>query len=199
MLYLQNSFGLSRQLLTTIPILAALLFAGCQQKKAEPSAAGGNKTAAASQTPSTAAQTEPEANIYVDEAMLAKPYAIIGGTVENVGAERLEKLSVEIELRRRGDGGVERREVAVEPGVLEKGKQGRFRLKVLSEEWSGSRVVSLRSGGRSQEVAYKTLPGAKRPPEKVENKTVVVLPPARKKAGGSGDFINTPDNPYKVP
>jgi hypothetical protein len=198
MLYLQNLFGLSRQLLTTIPILAVLLFAGCQQKQAEPSAAGGNKTAAASQTPSTAAQTEPEANIYVDEAMLAKPYAIIGGTVENVGAERLEKLSVEIELRRRGDGGVERREVAVEPGVLDKGKQGRFRLKVLSEEWSGSRVVSLKSGARSQEVAYKTLPGAKRPPEKVENKTVVVLPPARKKADG-GDFINTPDNPYKVP
>ncbi len=198
MLYPQNLFGLSRQLLTTIPVLAALLFSGCQQKKAEPSAAGGNKTAAVSQTPSTAAQTEPEANIYVDEAMLAKPYAIIGGTVENVGAERLEKLSVEIELRRRVGGGVERREVAVEPGVLEKGKQGRFRLKVLSEEWSGSRVVSLRSGARPQEVAYKTLPGAKRPPEKVENKTVVVLPPARKKADG-GDFINTPDTPYKVP
>jgi len=198
MLYPQNLIGLSRQLLTTIPILAALLLAGCQQKQAEPSAANGNKTAAASQTPSKAAQTEPEANIYVDEAMLARPYAIIGGTVENVGAERLEKLSVEIELRRRGDGGVERREVAVEPGVLEKGKQGRFRLKVLSEEWSGSRVVSLKSGARTQEVAYKTLPGAKRPPEKIENKTVVVLPPARKKADG-GDFINTPDTPYKVP
>ena len=198
MLYPQNLLGLSRQLLTTVPILAALLFSGCQQKQAGPSAAGGNKTAAASQTPSAAAQAEPEANIYVDEAMLAKPYAIIGGTVENVGAERLEKLSVEIELRRRGDGGVERREVAVEPGVLEKGKRGRFRLKVMSEEWSGSRVVSLKSGARTQEVAYKTLPGAKRPPEKIENKTVVVLPPARKKADG-GDFINTPDTPYKVP
>jgi hypothetical protein len=143
-------------------------------------------------------QTAPEANVYVDEAMLARPYAIIGGTVENVGAKRLEKLSVEIELRRRGDGGVERREVAVEPSVLDKGKQGRFRLKVLSGEWSGSRVVNLRSGARTQEVAYRTLPGAKRPPEKIENKTVVVLPPARKKTDGGG-FINTPDTPYKVP
>jgi hypothetical protein len=195
--YSQNSFGLSRQFLTTLPVLAALLFSGCQQKKAEPAVARETKTATATQSP-TATQPAPEANIYVDEARLAKPYAIIGGTVENVGAERLEQLSVEIELRRRGDGGVERREVSVEPGILEKGKQGRFRLKVLSEEWSGSRVVSLRSGARTQEVAYKALPGAKRPPEKVENKTVVVLPPARKKAGG-GDFINTPDTPYKVP
>ena len=198
MLYPRNPFGLSRQLLTTVTLLAALLFSGCQQKRGEPLAAGGSKTATASQSPPQAAQPAPEANIYVDEARLSKPYAIIGGTVENVGAERLEKLSVEIELRRRVDGVIERREVAVEPGALEKGKQGRFRLKVLSEEWSGSRVVGLRSGARPQELAYRTLPGAKRPPEKVENKTVVVLPPARKKGDG-GDFINTPDTPYKVP
>jgi hypothetical protein len=196
MLYPQNPFGISRRFFITLPFLAVLLFSGCQQKKAAP--ARETKTATASQTPSPATQPAPEANVYVDEAMLAKPYAIIGGTVENVGAERLEKLSVEIELRRRGDGGVETREVAVEPSVLEKGKQGRFRLKVKSEEWSGSRVVSLRSGARAQELAYKTLPGAKRPPEKFENKAVVVLPPARKKADG-GDFINTPDTPYKVP
>ncbi|HWW76613.1 MAG TPA: hypothetical protein VNZ44_14550 [Pyrinomonadaceae bacterium] len=197
--YPQNFLGLSRQILATLPLLAALLFNGCQQKRAAPAAADGSKkTAAASQTPQAAQQAEPEANLYVDEAMLARPYAIIGGRVENIGAERLEQLSVEIELKRRVDGAVERRAVAVEPAVLEKGKQGRFRLKVLSEEWSSSRVVSLRSGARTQEVAYKTLPGAKRPPEKFENKTVVVLPPARKKSGG-GDFINTPDTPYKVP
>lgn len=198
MFYPQNPFGLSRQLLTALPLIAALFFSGCQQKRGEPTPADRTKTATASQSPPQAAQPAPEANIYVDEAMLARPYAIIGGTVENVGAERLEKLSVEIELRRRVDGGVERREVAVEPSILEKGKQGRFRLKVLSEEWSGSRVVSLRSGARPQELAYKTLPGVRRPPEKVENKTVVVLPPARKKSDG-GEFINTPDNPYKVP
>lgn len=201
MFYPQNPFGISRQLLTTLPILALILFPGCQQKKekkAEPSAAVETQTVTAAPPPSPLTQPAPEANVYVDEAMLARPYAIIGGTVENVGAERLEKLSVEIELRRRVDGGVERREVAVEPGVLEKGKQGRFRLKVLSEEWSGSRVVNLKSSARTQEVAYRTLPGAKRPPEKIENKTVVVLPPARKKTDGGG-FINTPDTPYKVP
>lgn len=193
----QNPRVPAGKFLKTLPLLAVLLYSGCQQKASGPANAGGPAASTAAQSPS-ATPAAPEANVYVDEARLAKPYAIIGGTVENVGAERLEKLSVEIELRRRADNGVERREVAVEPSVLEKGKQGRFRLKVLSDEWSGSRVVGLRSGARTQEVAFKSLPGAKRPPERIEAKTVVVNPPARKKSDG-GDFINTPDTPYKVP
>jgi hypothetical protein len=140
----------------------------------------------------------PEANIFVDEAMLAKPFAIIGGAVQNVGGERLEKLSVEIELRRRSDSGVERREVSVEPGDLGPGQQGKFSLKVLSEEWSGSRVVRLRSGSRTQEIAFTSLPGAKRPPERVKENVVIVKTPSQKKSDGS-EFINTPDTPYKVP
>ena len=195
--YPQNFFSLPRKLSTAVPLLAVLLFSGCQQKKAEQAPAVGTRNAAAAQAPQTT-QPAPEANIYVDEAMRAKPYAIIGGAVENVGAERLEKLSVEIELKRRADGAVERREVAVEPSVLERGKRGRFSLKVLSEEWGSSRVVSLRSAARAQELAYRTLPGAKRPPEKIEPRVVVGNPPPRRKAEG-GDFINTPDTPYKVP
>ena len=195
--YPQNPFRLPRKLINAVPLLVILLFSGCQQKQAGPVAAGGAKTDTTAQV-TPAPQPAPEAHVYVDEAMRAKPYAIIGGTVENVGAERLEKLSVEIELRRRSDGSVERREVAVEPSVLERGKRGRFSLKVLSEEWSSSRVVSLRSGARAQELVYKTLPGAKRPPEKIEPKVVAGDPPARKKPSG-GDFINTPDTPYKVP
>jgi len=138
------------------------------------------------------------ANIFVDDAMLAKPYAIIGGTVENVGGERLENLSVEIELRRRDDGSTERREVTVEPADLDPGKQGKYSLKVLSDEWSSSRVVSLRGGAARREVAFKSLPGAKRPPEKIGGNVVIVKTPSRKKANGE-EFINTPDNPVKVP
>jgi hypothetical protein len=111
---------------------------------------------------------------------------------------RLEKLSVEIELKRRADGSAERREVAVTPSDLEPGRQGRFSLKVLSEEWSGSRVVKLRSGSRPQEVAFKPMPGAKRPPERIKDNVIIVKTPGPKKPSG-GDFINTPDTPYKVP
>ncbi|HEX8560538.1 MAG TPA: hypothetical protein VF668_20755 [Pyrinomonadaceae bacterium] len=147
-------------------------------------------------TPAPAA----EANIFVDEAMLATPYAIIGGAVENVGGRTLEDLSVEIELRRREDGALERRNVALTPGDLRPGQRGKFSLKVKSEEWVSSRVVGLRGGGGAGagEVAFKSLPGAKRPPEKVKPNVVTAAPTARKKSDGS-DFINTPDTPYSVP
>lgn len=197
MAYYQNSPAACRKLLITAPLLFAIvLLSGCQ-KRQEPSMAGPSSAPKAMQSPSPAAPT-PEANILIDEARLAKPYAVIGGTVQNISSERLEKLSVEIELRRRSDGSVERRDVAVEPGELEPGKQGKYSLKVLSEEWSGSRIVKLRSGSRAQEVAFKSLPGAKRPPEKIEGRPVTVNPPARKKPNGD-EFINTPDTPYKVP
>jgi hypothetical protein len=178
--------------LLAVSLFSMLAFSGCRQ----PSSTHASDVATApkpAQTPPA-----PEANIYVDEAMLAKPYAIIGGAVENIGAQRLEKLSVEIELRRRADGVLESRQVSVEPADLEPGKLGKFSLKVLSEEWSGSRVVRLRSGLRPQEVSFRPQPGAKRPPEKVKGNVVIVKTPAQKKSNGS-DFINTPDTPYSVP
>lgn len=196
MAYYLSPRAASRKLLISAPLVASLLFSGCQKGR-EPAKAETASAPVAARSPASAALT-PEANIFVDEARLARPYAIIGGTVQNVGGEKLEKLSVEIELRRRADGVVERREVAVEPGELEPGKKGKFRLKVLSEEWSGSRVVRLRSGARTQEVAFKSLPGAKRPPERFESKVVDANPPARKKPSND-EFINTPDTPYSVP
>lgn len=175
--------------------LALSLLSGCQKGSQNPApGAADGKAAQARPTPAPA----PEANIYVDEARLAKPYAVIGGAVENVGGQALGDLSVEIELRRRDDGAVERRNVALTPGDLQPGQRGKFSLKVLSEEWVSSRVVGLRSGARAGEVAFKSLPGAKRPPEKVKPNVVTAGPPARKKSDGS-DFINTPDTPYSVP
>ena len=193
---LKNLYSALRIVPSAASLLAALALAGCG-KQAAPTPAGDTAAGKGAQT-QPAAATTPEANIYADDAMLAKPYAIIGGTVENVGAERLERLSVEIELKRRADGSLERREVALKPADLEPGGQGKFSLKVLSEEWSGSRVVKLRSGARPQEVAFKPLPGAKRPPERIKDNVIIVKTPGPKKPGG-GDFINTPDTPYKVP
>ena len=73
---------------------------------------------------------------------------------------------------------------------------GRHRSEPVSE--FGSRVVGLKSGARAGEVAFKSLPGAKRPPEKFKDNVIIVKTPAKKKSGGD-DFINTPDNPYSVP
>jgi hypothetical protein len=194
MFYLKNLFAGAGAPFLAVSVLTLFASAGCQ-KASEASKA---TEASGARTAQTRPAPTPEANIFVDEAMMASPYAIIGGAVENIGAQRLERLSVEIELRRREDGGVERREVSVEPADLEPGRQGKFSLKVLSKEWSGSRVVRLRSGAREpQEVAFKPQPGAKRPPEKVKPNVVIVKTPGQKK--GNSDFINTPDTPYSVP
>lgn len=190
MFYLKTLVSAARWPTLTFALLPLLLCSGCQTADR----AKQQKTAQAAPTP----KPEPEAHIFIDEAMLAKPFAILGGAVENVGPEKLEELSIEIELRRRDDSGVETREIKVVPDQLEPGQKGKFSLKVLSEEWSGSRVVRLKSGTRTQEVAFKSLPGAKRPPEKFKDNVTIVNTPAKKRAG-SDDFINTPDTPYSVP
>lgn len=184
--------GLRRLTAAALLLAAPLSFSGCGTRAS-------SNAARASATPPPAArvQTPPGANIYVDEAMLSKPYAIIGGTVENICGERLENLTVEIELKHRDDGGTERREVAVQPQSLDPGMRGKYSLKVLSDEWGSSRVVGLLRGG-GREVAFKSLPGAKRPPERPGGNVVIVkAPPGRKSKGD--EFINTPDTPISVP
>lgn len=188
--YLKTLASAARRPVFTLTLLPFLILSGCQKAPD----ASQQKAAKATPTP----KPEPQAHVFVDEAMLAKPYAIIGGAVQNVGKERLEKLSIEIELKRRDDSGVETREIKVEPADLEPGQQGKFSLKVLSEEWSSSRVVGLKGGARSEEVAFKSLPGAKRPPEKMKDNVIIVKTPSKKKSSGD-EFINTPDNPYSVP
>jgi hypothetical protein len=190
MSYLKNLVSAGRKPALTLTLLPFLLLSGCQ-KAPETT----QQAARATPTP----KPEPQAHVFVDEAKLAKPYAIIGGSVQNVGKEKLGKLSVAVELRRRADSSVETREIQVEPADLEPGQQGKFSLKVLSEEWSGSRVVGLKSGERAGEIAFRSLPGAKRPPERTKNEVVVVGTPTKKRSGSSNDFINTPDTPYSVP
>lgn len=173
---------------------ALLALAGCQ---------GGGPSRAARQpsAPPAQAAPTPEVHVLVDEAMLKKPHAILGGTVQNVGGARLENLSVELELRRRAGGETELRTVPVEPAALGPGEKGRYTLKILSNEWSGSRLLRLRAAGREQEVAFKSSPGARRPPERIpDSRTIPVTKDSRPRPRGGGEeFINTPDTPVSVP
>jgi hypothetical protein len=184
-----------RRLYVSLSLLPLLIFSGCQERT-PPSA---DRASAPKSVRTSKVSAPTEAYVYVDEAMLAKPYAIIGGTVRNNGLKRLENLSVEIELRRREDGSVERREVTVEPADLAPGQQGKYALKVLSEEWGGSRVVTLRSGPGRREVAFNHLPGAKRPPEKAPAMREAAGAPRQRSRPNGDEFINTPDNPIRVP
>ena len=82
-----------RRLPTILPLLALLIFSGCQK----PTPSTDAQASAHGPLQKTAKVSAPaEADIFVDEARLAKPYAIIGGTVKNVGPQKLERLSVEI-------------------------------------------------------------------------------------------------------
>lgn len=181
-----------RSALLILPL--TFLIAACQSPQNARERATGQKAAAPKVAPT------PEANILVDEPRLVKPYALIGGTVQNVGPQKLEKLSVLIDLRRRDDDTTVRREVAVGPADLAPGEQGKFALKIEPEEFRGSSVVGLRSGAGGRDVAFKPLPGAKRPPERIpDGKVVTVQVPRPKSKGGDSEFINTPDTPIKVP
>lgn len=180
-------------------LVLSLLFsaAACRRaSKAPGDAAAVNRNAA----PQAKATPAPEANIFVDEPRLAKPYAVIGGTVKNVGPQKLERLSVQVELRRRDDNTIERREVGIEPADLAPGEQGKFALKVKPDEFRGSSVVGLRSGARAEDdVAFVSLPGAKRPPERLPDRVVNLRTPKQKPRSAGDEFINTPDTPIKVP
>lgn len=191
-----NAFDLKLRLAPAVLLAAALLaLAGCQKEAAKGRAAQSPQEAA-----KPPAAPAPEAHILVDEALLRKPHAVLGGTVENIGGRRLEDLSVELELRRRADGSVELRTVLLQPASLAPGEKGRYSLKVLSDEWSGSRLLRLRSGAGEREVAFKSSAGARRPPERLpESRTITVTEGKRPRRSGGEEFINTPDTPISVP
>lgn len=139
----------------------------------------------------------PEAQVFQDEARLKGGQAIISGAVQNISRDELNGLAVEIELKRRDSKETARRTVNLEPSGLKPGEEGRYSLTVPSSEWGGMQVVRLLSAGRSDEVAFKSALGQRRPPEPSPGKTKVVVV-QRPRAKGE-EFINTEGNPERVP
>lgn len=144
--------------------------------------------------PSAEPRQSPKALIVVDEALLKGGTTTIGGTVKNTSSEPLGPLSVEVELKRRKDGGADVKLVALEPQRLEPQQESRYSLQLKAQDYSSARVTALRIGSNAT-VAFVTAQGQKRPLERLESKTVVVGKPKSK----GGDFLNTPDSPARVP
>ncbi|HEX5708445.1 MAG TPA: hypothetical protein VFX96_14175, partial [Pyrinomonadaceae bacterium] len=100
-------------------------------------------------------------------------------------------------LVRRGGGEAVVREVELKPSALAPGESGQYSITISNHEWGSAGVLRLKSRGPSGEIAFKSEPGARRPPERIASKTkVIVVPRARSKGGD--DFINTPDNPEVI-
>jgi hypothetical protein len=141
----------------------------------------------------------PVLQIFMDDAMIKGSQAIIGGTVQNISKETFAGLIVDLELKRRKDGVAEIRSLKLEPASLGPEQQGRYSVAIPSGQYRESRVAQIRSESRSIELAFKTTPGARRPPERTHDsgKTVIVNPSPRRSNGE--EFINSPDNPVRVP
>jgi hypothetical protein len=152
----------------------------------------------AENTPPPVVETGPKgpplAHVVIDEPTLEKGMTTIGGVVKNISKQDLSGLSVVIELRRRKDSGVEESVLPVTPAQLQPEQEGSYSLKVSAQEFASIRLAGLKADPQSSLIAYHSSQGKKRTPERLEPKTIVV-----KRAGKPGEFINTPDNPARVP
>jgi hypothetical protein len=141
-----------------------------------------------------------EVQIFEDEPLLKDSQAVVGGKVRNISRESLSNLSLEIELKRRSGGNTETRTIKVEPNELAPGAEGRYSLTLPRQEFSGTQIKNLRSASRSDLIVFKTSPGARRPkepPNEQPTRTVIIERPAPRSK--DDEFINTPDNPTRVP
>jgi len=136
----------------------------------------------------------PLAHVVIDEPTLEKGMTTIGGVVKNISKQDLSGLSVVIELRRRKDSGIEESLLPVTPALLQPEQEGSYSLKVSAQDFASIRLAGLKTDQQSSLIAYSSSQGKKRTPERLEPKTIVV-----KRAGKPGEFINTPDNPVRVP
>lgn len=136
-----------------------------------------------------------KAHILIDDALLKGGQTIIGGTVRNISPETLSNLAVELELKKRSDATLERMKVPLNPAQLEPNQEGSYSLKVPAQQFGSVRLVSLTSGPETTQLVFTTGPGQKRPLERLEPKVVVVPRPP----GRGGEFLNSPENPARVP
>lgn len=136
----------------------------------------------------------PLAHIVIDEPTLIKGVTTVGGQVKNISSQELAGLSVVLELRRRKDGSLEERSLPVTPAELQPDQEGAYSVQLAAQDFASIRLAGLKSEPESALIAYSSSQGKKRPPERLEPKTIIV-----KRAGKPGEFINTPDNPSRVP
>jgi hypothetical protein len=144
--------------------------------------------------PPVVEKAPPLAHVVLDEPTLEKGMTTIGGVVKNISKQELSGISVMLEMRRRKDGGIEESSLPVTPAQLQPEQEGSYSVKVSAQDFASIRLAGLKADPQSSLIAYSSSQGKKRTPERLEPKTIVV-----KRAGRPGEFINTPDNPGRVP
>jgi len=152
----------------------------------------------AENTPPPVAESSPKgpplAHVVVDEPTLEKGFTVIGGVVKNTSDRELSGISVVIELKRRKDGGIEEEALKVTPAVLKPQEEGVYSMKASAQDFGSIRLAGVKADPESSVIVYTSAQGKKRPPVPFEPRTIIV-----KRSGKPGEFINTPDNPGRVP
>ena len=152
-------------------------------------------SAVAVDTPDHAPKGPPKVQIIVDEPLLRGSETIIGGQVKNISGATLSGLGIRLELRQRKGGELVESLISVEPSTLEPDQEGGYSVKMPAHEYASVRLIGLTGDPNSKPLAYSSLHGKQRPPERIEPKTIVVT----KRSSKRDDFLNSPDNPARVP
>jgi hypothetical protein len=149
-------------------------------------------------TPPPVVETGPKgpalAHVVIDEPTIAKGITTIGGVVKNISRQELTGVQVVVELRRRKDAGLEETLIPVSPAQLQQDQEGVYSMKAPAQDYASIRLVGVKADPQSSLIAYSSAQGKKRPPERLEPRIIVV-----KRAGRPGEFLNSPDNPSRVP
>ena len=142
-------------------------------------------------------KNSPKVEVLVDDAVVKGKTTMLSGTVHNISSETLPNIAVELALRRRAGSGIETRIVATDAAALQPDGRARYGLEVATQDYSTSTFVRVVGGSDQRPVAFKAMPGNAAPPmESPASKTVVVDKPSSRKRD---EFINTPNNPGRVP
>lgn len=134
------------------------------------------------------------AHVVIDEPTLEKDMTTVGGVVKNISKHPLSGVSVTLELKRRKDGKSEQTVLDVTPGELQPQQEGSYAAKVAIDDFASVRLVGVQADPQSTTIVYTASQGKKRPPERLQPQVIL-----SKRSGKPGEFLNTPDNPGRVP
>jgi hypothetical protein len=134
------------------------------------------------------------AHVVVDEPTLEKGMTTVGGVVKNISNQPLSGVSVTLELKRRKDGKSEQTVLAVTPGQLQPQQEGSYAAKVAIDDFASVRLAGVQADPQATTIVYTASQGKRRPPERLQPQVVV-----SKRSTKPGEFLNTPDNPGRVP
>jgi hypothetical protein len=175
--------------------IAGLLLGGYAFLRRRHAASNVMRPAPVAESKSTTPKGPAKVHVLIDDPMLKSGETIIGGTVKNISNDNLNGLSVELELWRRKDGTADQKSITLDPATLAPSQEGKYSIKFAAQEYASVRLIGVKENN-STLLAHSSGQGERRPMEKTESKTVVV---GGKRNPSKDEFINTPDNPGRVP